>query len=439
MLQSMFIQNFKAWENQTFTFNGEHAVFVGANDSGKSSILQALDCFFNRDVIDSAYVRDPRKDVSVGIRYNGVTYKKTFSSRTCRVKSRKPAGGWNAIEGIHYIYLPSNQKTTDAVLKELAQAKADLLLPQELQKALSIVADRAIAQVLAGAGINPDAGKADEGASDDAPAKVSAIPKVVPSRAIDFTIESNGMPVAGGEIGHQKRLTFAMLVGGNYRNVVLGIDDVERAFSSMDFATVISGLESHIGQVLMTTHASSVVQHKGVAITVPVGSRATGSVAAILKDIEGEKKTFLLVEGKYDLPWYKAAAHLTGFGDRVDILPAGGSNLDELRREMARVGINCVAIVDGDTAPDERVGKYALVRDCVELYTPDELLLDLFGVVPPLDGKKEFFRGIQAHRQASENGIKAAISERIESYLDKDSPFVVEVRDILTRAMRENG
>ena len=34
MLQSMFIQNFRAWEDQTFTFNGENAVFAGGK-SGK--------------------------------------------------------------------------------------------------------------------------------------------------------------------------------------------------------------------------------------------------------------------------------------------------------------------------------------------------------------------------------------------------------------------
>ncbi|MDO4533304.1 MAG: AAA family ATPase [Coriobacteriia bacterium] len=427
MLQSLFIQNFRAWENQTFTFNGEHAVFVGGNDSGKSSVLQALDCFFNREEIDSSFVRDKNKDVSIGIRYNGVTYKKTFSAKTLRVKSRKPAAHWHDIESIHYIYLPANLKTSDTVMKELAKARADMLLPEQLQKALSVVAQRAVEQVLAGAGVEMPA--------DPATAKVSVIPKVVPSRAVDFTVETNGIPVAGNEIGHQKRLTFAMLVGSNYRNVVLGVDDVERAFSSMDYETVIAGLESHVGQVLMTTHATSVLQHRGVAMTVPVGSNPGSGMAAVLKGLESEGKAFLLVEGKYDLPWYKAAARLAGFGQRLDILPAGGSNLDELRREMARVGMKCVAIVDGDTAPDERVGKFALARECVELYTPDELLMDLFGIVPPLDAKKEFFRGIQATRQASENGIKAAISEHIASYLDANSPFVVEVGDILRQAL----
>ena len=424
MLQSMFIQNFKAWENQTFTFNGEHAVFVGESDSGKSSVLQALDFFFNRDQIESAYIRNPQQDVAIGIRYDGVTYKKVFSSKTRQVKSRKPAAGWGKIEAIHYIYLPSTFKTTDTVMKELAKARADALFPREVEQALAQVADHAMSEVLESVGALPVE-------QSKHTAKVTAEPRIAPSRAIDFMIENNGVPVAGAEIGHRKRLTYAMLVGSHYDNVVLGVDDVEQAFSQMDFAKVIEGLESHIGQVLMTTRSHPVVKHKGVAVTVPVGKQPTSDMAAMLKGLQGEGKTFLLVEGKYDLPWYRRAVNVIGLDEHLNILPAGGTNLDELRRELESAGMSCIAIVDGDTPPRESVGIYALKRECVELYAPDDLLQSLFGFVPPVDGKKEFFESIQARHQISENGIKAVISERIGDYLDTRSPFVVEIRNIL--------
>ena len=126
---------------------------------------------------------------------------------------------------------------------------------------------------------------------------------------------------------------------------------------------------------------------------------------------------------------------ILGLGNQLDVLPAGGTNLEELRREMRGAGMSCIAIVDGDTEPNERGGKYALKRDCVELYAPQALLQSLFGTVPPLEDKKEFFHGIQQHRQVSENGIKAAISEHIRYYLSASSPFVMEVRDILQQAL----
>ncbi|MBE6470410.1 MAG: hypothetical protein E7000_01685 [Coriobacteriaceae bacterium] len=425
MLQSLFIQNFRAWENQTFTFNGEHVVFAGGTDSGKSSVLQALDLFFNRDTIDSTQVRDPSKDVAIGIRYDGTTFKKTFSHKTHQVKSRTPAADWKKVEAIHYIYLPATNKTSATILTELAQAKADSLLPPHLADELAAVAKHAMDEVLSVVGT----------AETKRNSPVTAVPRVKPARAVDFTILNNGVPVAGAELGYSKNLTYAMLVGSQYDNVVLGIDDMEHAFASMDYQKVIRSLEQHVGQVLMTTRSSQVMKHMGREVTVPVGSNPDGNMATILRGLEGQGKAFLLVEGKYDLPWYKEAAELSGFGNRVNILPAGGTNIDELRREMAGVGMKCVAIVDGDTAPDERTGKYALVRDCVELYAPDDLLQELFGTVPPKADKHAFFASVQAAKPASENGIKAAIAENIAAHLTPHSEFVREVGTILKRAL----
>ena len=446
MLQSMFIQNFRAWEDQTFTFNGENVLFAGGNDSGKSSVLQALDLFFNRTSIDSANFRDPNKDVSVGVRFGGTTYKKTFSCKTHQVKSFVPAGSWHKIEAIHYIYLPATRKTSAAILTELAQAKADSMLPPELSNELAKVAQQAMDEVLSNivkrpsAAVQPIAQNADATpAAQTQPrttkANVTAVPNVLPARAIGFTIQNHGVPVAGAELGYSKNLTYAMLVGSDYGNVVLGIDDIEHAFSEMNYNKVIRNLESHVGQLLMTTRSSEVIRQSNRAITVPVGQRADGSMANILRGLGDSGKAFLLVEGKYDLPWFKAAAQLAGYGERLDILPAGGSNIDELRREMASVGMRCVAIVDGDTKPDERTRKFALKRECVELYAPDDLLQALFGVVPPKTGKREFFAAVQAVRQTSENGIKAAISEHIADHLTTQSAFVHEVATILAQTL----
>ena len=427
MLQSLFIQNFKAWEDQTFSFDGEHIVFAGGNESGKTSVLQALDLFFNRSTIDPAHFRNPDKDVVIGIRYQGTTYKKVFSHTTYKVKSRTPAATWREVERIHYIYLPATRKASATILTELVQAKADSLLPPTIADELASVAQQAANEVLSNVG----GGKGQQAEKPNG----TAVPKVAPARAIGFTIESNGVPVTSDELGYSKRLTYAMLVGSTYGNVVLGVDDVENAFASMDYQAVIRNLEEHMGQVLMTTRSGTIVRHTGRAITVPVGNRKDGSMANILRGLGESGKAFLLVEGKYDLPWFKTATRLAGFADRLDILPAGGSNIDELRRVMANVGMKCVAIVDGDTKPDVRTGKYALQRECVELYAPDDLLKRLYGIVPPTSGKREFFAAVQAVRRSSENGIKAAISENIADYLDAASPFVVEVGRILRKAL----
>lgn len=45
MIISIYIKNFKAYERETITLN-KNNVLIGENDAGKSSVLQALDYFF---------------------------------------------------------------------------------------------------------------------------------------------------------------------------------------------------------------------------------------------------------------------------------------------------------------------------------------------------------------------------------------------------------
>lgn len=426
MLQSVFIQNFKAWEDQTFSLNGEHVAFVGENESGKSSILQALDCFFNRDAIDPADIRDAGREVCIGVRYNGTTFKKTFDGRTGRVVSRHPAALWGEIARVHYLHLPAASKPSTVVLRELAQAKLDELLPPQLERELEERAQEALAAVLPWS-----AGSSETPAAEQ---QVSAVAQLAPGAALDIALQRGGSPIDELPLTYRDKLTCSLLANSSYPNLVLGVDDVERAFPSLDPAAAAKLAGAHVAQLLATTRSQPVLQQGGLAVTVPVGSRPGGNVAHILQALDGSDRAFLLVEGKYDLPWYKTAAKLAGYGDTLNVLPAGGTNLDELRREMANLGMRCIAIVDGDTKPDERVGKYALRRECVELYTPNGLLRDLFGSVPPKTGKREFFASIQASQQASENGIKAAISERISQHLGPSSLFVSEVAAILQQA-----
>lgn len=67
MIKAIFIKNFKAYEKSTINLF-ENNIFIGENDSGKSTILQAMDVFFNQDSIDKKFVRDINQNVEIGIR-----------------------------------------------------------------------------------------------------------------------------------------------------------------------------------------------------------------------------------------------------------------------------------------------------------------------------------------------------------------------------------
>lgn len=62
MIKAIFIKNFKAYEKSTINLF-ENNIFIGENDSGKSTILQAMDVFFNQDSIDKKFVRDINQNV----------------------------------------------------------------------------------------------------------------------------------------------------------------------------------------------------------------------------------------------------------------------------------------------------------------------------------------------------------------------------------------
>lgn len=46
-ITSMKIKNFRGYHNETTIYFDDLTVFVGKNDIGKSSVLEALDMFFN--------------------------------------------------------------------------------------------------------------------------------------------------------------------------------------------------------------------------------------------------------------------------------------------------------------------------------------------------------------------------------------------------------
>ena len=45
-IKKLFIKNYKSIENMVIELNGDVNIFVGENDSGKSTILEAIKRFF---------------------------------------------------------------------------------------------------------------------------------------------------------------------------------------------------------------------------------------------------------------------------------------------------------------------------------------------------------------------------------------------------------
>lgn len=78
MFTQIYIKNFKAFSKETIPIE-KHNIIIGENDAGKSTILQALDVFFNQEKVEKIFVRDTSIPVEIGVLFNNKFYKKTYS------------------------------------------------------------------------------------------------------------------------------------------------------------------------------------------------------------------------------------------------------------------------------------------------------------------------------------------------------------------------
>ena len=105
MIDHIFIKNYKAFERINIPLN-KNTLFIGTNASGKTTILEALDLFFN-DVFHHEYVRDLENDVVIEIHLNDERYRKVYKSPDFHLNYEDCIGDMFDINHIKYIYIPS--------------------------------------------------------------------------------------------------------------------------------------------------------------------------------------------------------------------------------------------------------------------------------------------------------------------------------------------
>ena len=437
MIQSIYIKNFKAWKNANFSLNGGGVIFVGEHGSGKSSILQALDCFFNQERIDDESIIDHSQDVEIGIRINRTFLKKRFIGKAHRAVIDNPEADWSQIDGLYYLYVLGTEKSPLTLVKELARSRVEQMIDPRFRAQFEALANQAIDSVLN----EMNDALALNGSK---PGEITAKSKLNPSRAVNYDLSFdetfvNEVTEHGPSVIDD--LISSSLTAGNYKNVIFGIDGIEDSFKAADFPYFIERLSDTFGQLLLTTHSQKILQSGHNLQTIPVGDNPQMYVAELLSGLRTNQRAFLLVEGKFDLPWYRKALELLGATDLYTVLPGGGSNVELLRKELIHLGLHCVLIFDGDMKSKENrnARKYALSRDCVELYTPDSLLKTLFNCIPPKHHKKAFFTTIRkTGTHLSDDGIKDMIAERIADSLDENSEFIKELGEIIAFDQAQN-
>ena len=221
---------------------------------------------------------------------------------------------------------------------------------------------------------------------------------------------------------------YSLLIGNTYNNVILGIDEIENSFSINNCSVLINTLQEKMMQTIFTTHSKQVLSAVNVDNIYPLLNGNNKTLSELLSSLDKtNNQTFLLIEGKFDLPWYRKAINLLGKQNDYLILPAGGhGSIDSLKEELENRGKQCIVIKDGDTNETQ-----CILKECVELYTPYDVLNNLFNLnlTSTPTTKDDFFAKIAVERNPK--SVKKIISQNVNDFLTVDNDFVNEVKELL--------
>lgn len=221
MIEQIFIKNFKAFENESILVY-KHNIFIGENDAGKSTVLQALDVFFNQEKIEKSYVRDSTQPVEIGILFNKNFYKKVYNPSTYKLNDVN--SNIADLDEIKYIYIPVSTYDPKQLINQLAVAKTISNTRNELLNEIKQISQTSVDEVI-------------NGVDNDLIIINNKTTEIIGEQtlkfdaALKFNISSNGIPIEARGSGFQKNLMYALLVGNSYENVIVGIDEIENSFS----------------------------------------------------------------------------------------------------------------------------------------------------------------------------------------------------------------
>lgn len=421
MIESIFIKNYKKFNRDTIKIE-QHNIIIGENDSGKSTILQALDIFFNQEKIDKAYVKNQGDPVEIGIRYNGNMYKKIYSGSAYKVTSTE--GNFDDLRTIKYIYIPTGKYEVSDMIQQLSIAKVLENTNEELITELKRISQESINQVIDG--IDNDLIVLNSETTN-----IIGEEKFSYNSSLKFGVKSDGVAVEARGSGFQKNLLYALLIGNQYDNVILGIDEIENSFSINNAKNMISKLHEKIGQTLITTHSAQILNARNNANIYPLFSENNTSLIELLESLDNtENKDYVLVEGAYDLNWIKTAISLLGKSNDYIVLPSGGcGNIDHLCSELESYNKKCYLIKDGDTNEDN-----SLSKECIELYAPLEAINEILELeldhIP--ESKEEFFDLTTIEGVRNSDTVKEKISKNIKNYLTVENPLISEIKNLIS-------
>ncbi|MFA6843111.1 MAG: AAA family ATPase [Bacilli bacterium] len=424
-IESITIKNFKGFTKETVKLN-KNTLLIGNNSSGKTTVLQALDVFFNVDDIDSVYIRDSTKKVEIAVLVNfdgKYEYmKKIYSIKYGKLE--RTEGNIKLLDKYVYIYLPIYDYSIKKFLEDLIVAKslsyinddACIKLQDVIAKSFDNVTNSINHKMLS---------------NDSRKYVITNDSDVNVSKAFRVSVNEKGFKLDSRNKNTKNRLLYSILINERYDNVIIGIDQIEDMLYDNIEMSLMPKLENSFMQTIVTTHSKKIVKNNDVYDIIPLYKGAVDKVANLYSTFDGKNDIiYVLVEGKYDLPWIKKVINLIDEETNYIVIPGGGfGNLNLLNKVLSQSGHQCRVIKDGDSNDH----KNSLKLECIELYTPVDTLNKLFHLnldSTPHD-KKTFFKVCTHYKRGKDDAVKAILSSRVNSFLTKDNPLIEEIKQLL--------
>ena len=387
MVEHIYIKNYKAFEKENIPIE-EHVLLIGTNNSGKTTILEALDLFFNGRLRHD-YIRDKTKDVKIECSIGEKRYRKVYSPPLFFLNQELSIGDFRELLDILYIFVPKDVSGAYLV-EELLRVNMHALLREQMHSSLQGAYDYL------------------DGVKDRDFFSLSRI---------DVSLEIGSM----NEVMDKKWFT-SILKGVHHPKVILGIDHLEDTFDD----SVLNSLPGLYNQTIITTKEDSLIEDYPYYVQALYKEDVKEETDTTLRvSTKQYDKTMLLVEGKYDVAWFERALKLLGKYSDYRVIPCGGyGNIPHVEEQLKKAGFKTLVVTDGDARK-----KSSLKREVIELYADIDYINRKFHTNFERMPKRKWqlFKAIHT----KDDVVKKVLSTWAKNHLAKDSAFVKELNKIL--------
>lgn len=386
MIDHLFVKNYKAFQKENIPLD-KNTLLIGTNASGKTTVLEALDLFFN-DVFKYEYVRDKEKDVIIEIHVYDERYRKVYKAPNYDIDYNSCIGKMYEINHIRFMYIPTkidNPKFLNDILTANLAQKPTI---EELTRAVKVF---------------------------------DYIDGTLGNTNFDiFKIDTKYKMQVDKPLHYTNQDYSSMISSITYSHLIIGIDNMERNF----IPAILKKNTEYMFQTIITTNDHNVIQNYNYFVH-PLYKGNIEDDFKVIKPLVKKQKKYLLVEGKYDVAWFEKGLKLLGKYDEYRVLPCGGyGNIEYVKEQLDKEGVTSLIITDGDTPMKDQ-----LKREIIELYADidyvNKRFRSSFKQMP--QSKREFFKRITV----KDHVVKKVLSSWAKNNLKRDSEFVKELETIL--------